>query len=51
MNDIGRHCRWYAEDHGALDLRQLELYLANMPMLTIEPAFPRLKAAALMDAT
>lgn len=51
MNDIGRHCRWHAEDHGALDLRQLELYLAEMPMLTIEPAFPRLKAAALLGAT
>ncbi|NIM48069.1 MAG: hypothetical protein GTO22_02215 [Gemmatimonadales bacterium] len=50
MNDIARHCRWYADDNATFDVGQLELQLAEMPMLTLECAFPREQAAALLGA-
>ncbi len=51
MNDIAWHCRWYAQDHDVLDLRRLEMRLAEMPMLSQEPAAPFRRAAALLGAT
>ncbi len=50
MTDITWHCRWYAEDHAVVDLRDLELRLADMPMLSQEPAAPEDRAAALLLA-
>jgi hypothetical protein len=50
MNDIARHCRWYAEGHATFAVRELELRLAEMPMLTLDCAFPHQQAAALLGA-
>ena len=51
MNDIARECRWYASQHGALDLTELELELTEMPMLSMEPSFSPQQAARLLGGT
>jgi hypothetical protein len=52
MNDIAKHCRWAVEDRGGyLDLEALGQEMAEMPMLTMECAFPGEMARRLLGAT
>ena len=50
MNDIVDHCRWHAANRSTLDLRRLELELAEMPAQTLQFGLPREQAAALLGA-
>ena len=50
MNDIIHHCRWHAANRPTLDLRALELELAEMPAQPLEFGLPREQAAALLGA-
>ncbi len=48
MNDIIHHCRWHVANRPTLDLRALELELAEMPAQPLEFGLPREQAAALL---
>ncbi len=50
MNDIVHHCRWHAAHRPTLELRQLELELAEMPAQPLAFGLPREQAAALLGA-
>jgi len=50
MNDILHHCRWHVANRPTLDLRALELELAEMPAQPLEFGLPREQAAALLGA-
>ena len=50
MNDIIQHCRWHTANRPSLDLRALELELAEMPAQPLEFGLPREQAAALLGA-
>lgn len=50
MNEIVDHCRWHAANRPTLNLRALELELAEMPVQPLDFKFPREQAAALLGA-
>ena len=50
MNDIVHHCRWHAANRPRLDLRALELELAEMPAEPLAFKFPKVQAAVLLGA-
>jgi hypothetical protein len=50
MNDIIQHCRWHAANRRTLELRALELELAEMPAQPLAYGLPREQAAALLGA-